>query len=143
MKLSLHCEFRDFLEEALRDKLVCGVRDTKTRKRLLVEKDLTLAKALEISKSLEGIDKETLMMDSSVRGDISITREPESVNRLKPGLRCNRCGAEDHFANKCRFEIHVCAVCRMVGHTDKARRNKGNLRRLMKPRESNDLPMTT
>ena len=32
-KLSINCEFEEFLEQALRDRLVCGIRDTRIRKR--------------------------------------------------------------------------------------------------------------
>jgi len=37
----------------LRERLVCGVRNEHVQKRLLVEKDLTFAKAKELAKSME------------------------------------------------------------------------------------------
>ena len=37
----------------LRDRIVCGINDVQTQKRLLVEKDLTFAKAKEIALGLE------------------------------------------------------------------------------------------
>ena len=43
-KLTEHCEFQDNLEEALRDKLVCGVLNISIQKKLLAEKDMTLQK---------------------------------------------------------------------------------------------------
>ena len=39
--MSEHCEFGDFLNDALCDKLVCGMNNSSIRKRLLTEKDLT------------------------------------------------------------------------------------------------------
>ena len=51
-------EFDAFLEQALRDKLVYGIRDVRIRKRLVVEANLTLSKAIGISTSLEGIEKD-------------------------------------------------------------------------------------
>ena len=48
-KLSAHCIFNDFLEQALRDKYVCGLRSRPIRKRLLAERNLNLQKALELS----------------------------------------------------------------------------------------------
>ena len=48
-KLTEYCEFDNFLEQALRDKFVCGLYNTNLRKRLLAERYLTLQKALEIS----------------------------------------------------------------------------------------------
>ena len=49
-RLPLHCDFRAFLEQALRDKFVCGLRDSGIRKKLLSEKDLDLNRAYRNSK---------------------------------------------------------------------------------------------
>ncbi|CAI5780662.1 Hypothetical predicted protein [Podarcis lilfordi] len=42
----MHCEFRD-LDDALMDRIVCGVRDIHLQRRLLAKPDLTLQKAIE------------------------------------------------------------------------------------------------
>lgn len=47
------CEFKDFLDEALRDRFVAGISSDKIKSRLLSEKDLTWDKACEIALSLE------------------------------------------------------------------------------------------
>ena len=47
-KLSEHCQFGDFLDQTLRDMLVCGLKNTAAQKRLLAEAMLELNKALEI-----------------------------------------------------------------------------------------------
>ena len=44
--LSEHCEFRLTLDERLRDRLVCGVRDIRIQRRLLAEPKLILKQAL-------------------------------------------------------------------------------------------------
>ena len=70
--LAEHCEYRDTLGTMLRDRLVCGIRDKKIQRRLLVEKELTFQKAYEIatSKNMEvlqeskesvGVNKVTYM----------------------------------------------------------------------------------
>ena len=38
-RLTEHCEFRDNLKEALRDRLVCGILSVPIQKRLLAGKD--------------------------------------------------------------------------------------------------------
>ncbi|CAB0041830.1 unnamed protein product [Trichogramma brassicae] len=55
-KLALHCNFEK-LDDALRDQLVCGLNDTDTKIKLFEEKNLTLAKALEISIARESAVK--------------------------------------------------------------------------------------
>ena len=51
--LAEHCEYRDTLETMVRDRIVCGIRDEKIQRRLLVEKDLTFQKGYEIATSME------------------------------------------------------------------------------------------
>ena len=48
-KLTRHCQFGAYLPEALRDRLVCGLRSEEQQKRLLAEHDLTFNKALSHS----------------------------------------------------------------------------------------------
>ena len=55
-KLAVPCEFVETLDEALRDRLVCGLCDEAYQKRLLSEPELTLDKALQIARSMETAD---------------------------------------------------------------------------------------
>ena len=55
--LAISCEFGKYLNDALRDRLVCGLRNTGIQKRLLSEASLTLAKAGEIAQGMEAAEK--------------------------------------------------------------------------------------
>ena len=46
-ELRRHCAFRDSLNDALHDRLVCGLKSESIQKRLLLEKDLTFQKGME------------------------------------------------------------------------------------------------
>ena len=52
-KCAEYCNFGDFLQQALRDRFVCGLNSSAIQKRLLAESDLTLKCALEIVQSME------------------------------------------------------------------------------------------
>lgn len=52
-RLAANCEFGTLKEQLIKDRIVCGIRDSKVRNRLLREKDLNLAKAIEISRAAE------------------------------------------------------------------------------------------
>ena len=52
-KFSEHCKFEAFLDDALRDCFVSGLRSEATQKKLLPEADLTFAKAIEITQGME------------------------------------------------------------------------------------------
>ena len=98
-KLSEKCEFGDYLEEALRDRLVCGLVNEKIQQRLLSEARLLLKKAFEIAQSMETAQRETQVMralGSHTEADI---RHMNATSR-KP---CTRCGKAGHHLDKCFF----------------------------------------
>ena len=57
--LATHCVFEGHLDQALRDRLVCGLRNQGMQKRLLSETDLNFQKAIEIAKGMESAEKST------------------------------------------------------------------------------------
>ena len=57
-KCSERCEFKAFLEEALRDRFVCGLRSKATQKRLLAEVELTWKKAIQTAQAMEAAEKQ-------------------------------------------------------------------------------------
>ena len=56
-RLALKCEFGVFLEEALRDRLVCGLKNIQIQKKLLAERELTFKKGFETAQSMELANK--------------------------------------------------------------------------------------
>ena len=56
--LVVYCNFEGTLEKILRDRLVGGINDSRIRKCLLQEKDLTFKKALEIAQALEVAERD-------------------------------------------------------------------------------------
>ncbi|XP_057369629.1 uncharacterized protein K02A2.6-like [Daphnia carinata] len=75
--LSRTCEFGPFLDDALRDRFVCGLQNESTKQKLISTDRLTSATALT-----------TAVADESVRKDVSELRLPDSsvtpgVNRLQ------------------------------------------------------------
>ena len=52
-ELAATCDFGEFPEQALRDRIVCGLRSEATQKKLLAEKDLTWKSAQKIALAME------------------------------------------------------------------------------------------
>ena len=117
-KLSLHCEFKEFLNDALRDKFVCGIRDHNIRKRLLVERKLDVKSALELAKSLEKSAAESRAMENERKTSMYAFREQRVVRR------CYHCNSTDYLANICIYKDKVCNNCKLKEHLAKACRNK-------------------
>ena len=55
-KLAVTCEFQAYLEEALRDRFVCGLRNEEIQRRLLSEPKRTLVKTMELAQGMEAAD---------------------------------------------------------------------------------------
>ena len=112
-RLTIHCKFGAHLDEALRDRLVCGLNSEAAQKRLLTEPDLTFAKAVEITTSLEEAAKNACTLQSSGSRD---------VNKVSHGPReaiagCCRCGKLGHRAAQCPMKSECCHSCGKIGHT--------------------------
>ena len=88
-KLSKDCNFREFLDQALCNRLVCGLTSEATQKRLLTEKDLTLAKAQEIAVGMVAAAKQTNELQVSSKGlELNIV----TVDNSKPCFCCAKKG---------------------------------------------------
>ena len=117
-KLAEHCEFKDVLNDTLRDRLVCGLRNEAAQKKLLTESDLTLEKAINISVTMEMASKEAHALHATDR-----------VHKLDSGKAnaqgpCFRCGKLGHLANDCWCKEMDCNNCGKKGHVALACRNK-------------------
>ena len=112
-KLAEYCDFKDHREEALRDRLVCGIQSKAIQKRLLAEADLTLQKAYEVAQGIEAARKQASQLRASSR-----TQEVHSIasGDTKPCYRCSRTG---HAHDKCYFKTQKCRNCGKQGHIAK------------------------
>ena len=74
--MSSHCQFKDHLDEALRDRLVCGLRSEASQKKLVTESELTFQRALEIA---QGMEMATAKVQPCLRGQRLSTRSIELI----------------------------------------------------------------
>ena len=119
-RLSTHCQFKDYLDDALRDRLVCGLRKESTQKRLLLEDKLTFTKAVETAQNIESVDKQTLEMKNGTVDRSCLVHQVTSSNST-----CYRCGKLNHTASQCRYKDFDCLKCGKRGHLKVVCRSKG------------------
>jgi len=127
-KLSIQCNFGGQLEDHLRDQLVWGVSNEKTKKRLLGEQHLTYTRAVEISTSLEMAEREATDMGegtTSTNNALNFIFKKDKVessesknNKSKIMITCFCCGKKGHKVNECRFRNLTCNACRNRGHLE-------------------------
>ena len=117
-RLSEHCEYGATLDDMLRDRIVCGIKEEKIQQQLPSEKDLTLTKALRIAYSMES----AASYSKSILQHQATGNNSESVHSLgrtrdNPGRDCYRCGGTKHAAETCPFKDAECYYCHKKGHT--------------------------
>ena len=120
-RLAKHCEFKTFLEEALRDRFVCGLNKKAIQNKLLTEKDLTLARALQIATGMEAAAKQVAELQatssaSAASAGATVTSKGD-VHKVTTNPRyCYRCGKPDHKSAQCPSSKLRCYNCGKVGH---------------------------
>ena len=116
-KLARSSNFGDFLEQALRDRFVCGLANLNLQKRLLTEKNLTLERAVSIATAMEMAVLEPHESKKTARA--SSYMQDEEINHIE-GRRyagcCYCCGKRGHMASQCRFRAYKCHKCSKAGH---------------------------
>ena len=119
-KLSEHCEFGVNLDDMLRDRLVCGVNDRRIQTKLLSERNLTFAKALEISQATEAAVEnfESLIKPATSAETVHFLKKKLSSGtkfQKQHKSECFRCGNK-HDPKTCKYKEATCYSCSKVGH---------------------------
>lgn len=135
------CKFGTNLEEAIRDRLVCGLKSESTQKRLLTEAELTLVKAVSIAQSMEAAHKQSQTMKTpdlpvgNVQGHGGRggrTRRSQTRTVHGPAKPCHRCGNANHTGQECVHKDTICHKCKSKGHLARACRSSNSTRRPVK-----------
>ena len=111
-RLSEHCAHGETVDAMLRDRLVCGMRDSRAQRRLLAETSLTFKKAFELAQASEMAEKNARDLQKPI-GVVHAVRTQQSP---KPRLSlCYRCEGK-HAPHECLFKEADCHNCGKKGH---------------------------
>ena len=108
---------------------MCGIGSEAIQRSLVTEKDLTLARAIEVAQGMEAAENNARSLkghtaDSPMqrihaqRGAASNCSDKKqgSTMSAKP---CHRCGKKNHLPADCRYKNAVCNYCHKKGHLAK------------------------
>ena len=77
-RLTEQCDFKEYLEEALRDRFVCGLRSVAIQRRLLAEEDLNLKKAFDLANGMEAANRKASELQASTKTGV-VARDIQHV----------------------------------------------------------------
>ena len=127
-KLATHYNFGGNLNEALRDRLVCGLQNMQIQKRLLSEAKLKYSKAVKIAVAMETAIRNASELQSELNPVPHVDKLTESNKtiRAKPATTpyCYRCGGNTHMAHNCFYKDQTCHHCGKQGHIQRVCRSK-------------------
>ena len=122
--LASKCEFKAYLEEALCNRLVCGLFSETIQRALLAEADLTLQRPIEVAQSMVAAHKNAQLLkgtefpvhkvgqsDNTARGSARSTSSSEPAG----GKVCYR-ARTGHLPRDCRFRDTTCHTCGKKDH---------------------------
>ena len=124
-RLATHCSFGEFLNDALRDLLVCGLKNESIQRKLLSQRKLTLTQAVDIAKGMEAATRDSHELQGQTPNIQAIqssagTKASSGNAHHKP---CYHCGKKNHLPKDCYFRSTVCHKCNKKGHISKVCRS--------------------
>ena len=121
--LAEYCIYGTKLDEMVRDRIVCGINNSRIQSRLLQERNLTYQYALDTAQAMELAAKDI----ADIQKRTPLTMKPhQPVHQLTPSkktkqrtvsttIECYRCGG-NHYARKCKFINADCRLCGKKRH---------------------------
>ena len=113
-RLAKTYNFKQYLEFAIREQFVCGLRDSKCQKELLCVAEFTADLALQWVKAAEVARKETEGMQESHKEKEQGTGGIHRIHSAK--LECYQCGKPYHSATDCHYKDATYYMCQKTGH---------------------------
>ena len=130
-ELSTYCEFPN-KEDAIRDRLVLGLRDPDVSEKLQLESELTLEKAIKIAKQKELVQQQVQIQRSEgASASLSVDFAGRAKGRggrgnprgnfrfnqsQKTQDNCTRCGGSHNASCVCPAKGKLCRKCNKLSH---------------------------
>ena len=112
--LAKTCNFGDLHDSLLRDRIVLGIRNNQTRKKLLQTRNLTLAACIDTCRAAEATDLQASAIDnvqSTPEANVSAIKRDRRDKKFK----CSYCGT-NHKKRQCPAYDSICDYCEKKGH---------------------------
>ena len=102
------------MDQALRDRLVAGLRSEVLQRQLLSEEDLTLKQAIQRAQAFEAAEANSKAPNA---GSETTVQKVHVAAKSSPAVvpPCFHCGRDNHQSEECRFRNAKCHNCGRPG----------------------------
>ena len=121
------CDFGSLREALILSQFIFGLKDERTREKLLADPALTLDAAVQ-----EALMQETVVVAAETDAVVASLAAKSSHDAFKPkfdkftppsNYNCFSCGEKNHFRKDCRYKNVKCKSCHKIGHLMKVCKN--------------------
>lgn len=141
--LASTCNYGTFLDDALRDRFVCGILNPTIQCTLLQKIELTFETACHTAQAIEMTEAQMKFLkpelqNLKVQNDVhedhddddqhhqTDDQQHQTDEKKKNKPNCHRCGRRQHNPNFCPAKEWTCYTCKEVGHTSLVCPKKNN-----------------
>ena len=111
-RLARSCDFTAVEESMIRDRIVVGIRDDSTRRKLLQIRDLTLLKAIDICKASEAAGKQMKAIAGADQvQSLRSSKQPEACDRFHEKSRVRRSRDDSREQGRTKSPARRCKYC--------------------------------
>lgn len=123
--LITECKFDDPEDQTI-DALIFGLRSRRIQSKLLQEENLTLDRAVDISRMLEATSKQVDLIHASSVPEV-VDNETTNINTMtsKPTPKCGNCGKNHPKSGRCPAKGSECLSCGKKNHWATVCRSSG------------------
>ena len=113
------CEFGSLMEDLICHRLVCGIRDTSLRKKLLQEPKLNLDKCLDSCRAAEAtkLQMQAMTNQNNESSHVNTLKSSSEKSNVRMVNDCKFCGkSHERNGEKCPTYGKVCKKCKKENH---------------------------
>ncbi|XP_072163552.1 uncharacterized protein [Diadema setosum] len=140
--LAEQCNFKDLRDSLIRDRIICGLRENATRKRLLRRSALTLDKCIKACRAAELSKKDAVLLDGDQSTEVHALKLKGKDAKLKRGKnpRAKLCqyGGRQHTMQKEKCPVYGKKCTRRGRHSEdsKSEQELKTVTEMLNPRRS-------
>lgn len=132
LKLITECDYKDYRDEMIRDKIVLGIKDINIKKELLKKNSLTLEEAVNICRSAEATSTQLKNMSGRI--------PEENIKKITESRKgkCRFCGNTHIFKKEmCPAWGKTCSNCKGRNHNESVCKKKKQVKQIIEGKEEN------